>query len=255
MKTLIIEDEQIAASKLIDLIHQYDPKIEILDQIDSVEDAVDWLNDHPTPDLLFLDIHLADGSSFEIFEQAEVKSPVIFTTAYDQYAIQAFKTKSVDYLLKPIKFPDLKAALDKYRELFERPAPQEFGKEMRALASLIQSRQKEYKTRFLVKVGNVIKTISITEVAYFIFEDRTTLLVTKENRRYPVKNTLDELEEMLDPVQFARANRQFIICIDAIQKIHPWFKGRLKLDLKPAQGVDLVISSEKTRGFKEWLDR
>ncbi len=255
MKTLIIEDEQFAANKLISLIHQYDPQIEILDQIDTVEDAVEWLNNNPAPDILFLDIHLADGSSFEIFEQTTVQVPIIFTTAYDQYAIRAFKTKSVDYLLKPIKFPDLKAALDKYHDLFGKPTTQDFGIEMRALASLIQSQQKEYKTRFLVKIGNIIKTISITEVAYFLFEDRTTLIVTKENRRYPLKQTLDELETMLDPHQFTRANRQFIISIDAIQKIHPWFKGRLKLDLNPPQQIDLVISSEKSRGFKEWLDR
>ena len=255
MKTLVIEDEQFAADKLIALIHRYDPEIEILGQFDTVEDAVEWLSQNPSPDLLFLDIHLADGSSFEIFEQTEVRCPVIFTTAYDQYAIQAFKTKSVDYLLKPIKFPDLKAALDKYKEIFTKPSDPGFGQEIRALASLIQSKQKSYKTRFLVKAGNLIKTISITDVAYFLFEDRNTLVVTKDKRRYPVKQTLDELEVILDPHQFTRANRQFIISVDAIHKIHPWFKGRLKLELNPPQNVDLVISAEKTRGFKEWLDR
>lgn len=255
MKALIIEDEQFAADKLIKLIYQYDQTIEILDQIDTVEDGVEWLEQNPTPDLLFLDIHLADGSSFEIFEQTEVQCPIIFTTAYDQYAIQAFKTKSIDYLLKPVKFEDLKAALDKFQDMFGNNVKPGFTREMHALASLIQSQQKAYKTRFLVKVGNTIKTISITNVAYFLFEDRTTLLMTKDKHRYPVKHTLDELEVMLDPLQFTRANRQFIINIDAIHKIHPWFKGRLKLELTPLQPADLVISADKTKSFKEWLDR
>lgn len=255
MNALIIEDEHFAADKLIHLIHQYDPDIEIIGHLDTVEDAVDWFEGNDHPDLLFLDIHLADGSSFEIFEQTDIHCPVIFTTAYDQYAIQAFKTKSVDYLLKPVKFQDLKAALDKFHEVFGKKPDQDFGQGMRALASLIQSQQKAYKTRFLVKAGNLIKTISITDIAYFLFEDRTTLIMTKDQRRYPVKYTLDELEEMLDPHQFNRANRQFIVSIDAIQKIYPWFKGRLKLELTPPQEVDLVISSDKTRGFKEWLDR
>lgn len=255
MKVLIIEDEHFAADKLIQLIHEYDARIEILDQLDSVEDSVEWLSQNPSPDLLFLDIHLADGFSFEIFEQVDVQCPIIFTTAYDQYAIQAFKTKSVDYLLKPIKLEDLQAALDKFKELFARPSSDSFAKEMHALASLIQSQQQAYKTRFLVKVGNLIKTISVTDVAYFLFEDRMTLLVTKEKRRYPLKQTLDELEGVLDPQQFTRANRQFIINIDAIHKIHPWFKGRLKLELNPLQSIDLVISTEKTKDFKAWLDR
>ena len=255
MKALIIEDEQFAIDKLIGMINQYDPAIEILDQLDTVEDSVEWFKENSLPDLLFLDIHLADGSSFEIFEQINIKCPIIFTTAYDQYAIQAFKTKSVDYLLKPIKFEDLKIALDKFNEVFGQKPNQNITSEMHALASLIQSQQKAYKTRFLIKAGNLIKTVSITEVAYFLFEDRTILLVTKDKRRYPVKHTLDELEGLLDPAQFTRANRQFIINIDAIHKIHPWFKGRLKLELSPLQSADLVISSEKTREFKEWLDR
>jgi len=255
MKVLIIEDEQIAADKLTNLIHQYDPKIEILEQFDTVEDTVDWLKQNEAPDLLFLDIHLADGSSFEIFDQFEVNCPVIFTTAYDQYAIQAFKIKSVDYLLKPVKFEDLEAALKKYKEIFESTPTESFSADMQKLAQLIQNQQKEYKSRFLIKVGNIIKTISVNDIAYFQFEDRATLLVTKDNHRYPVNNTLDELEELINPNQFTRANRQFIISIDAIQKIHPYFKGRLKIDLTPKQNVDLVISAEKSKGFKEWLDQ
>ena len=255
MKVLIIEDEQIAADKLTNLVHQYDPEIEILEQFDTVEDTVDWLQENDAPDLLFLDIHLADGSSFEIFDQVEVNCPVIFTTAYDQYAIQAFKIKSVDYLLKPVKFEDLKSALDKYKEIFESNTSDNFSSDMQKLAALIQNQQKEYKSRFLIKVGNIIKTIPVTEVAYFQFEDRATLLITKDNHRYPVNHTLDELEGMLNPKKFARANRQFIITFEAIHKIHPYFKGRLKIDLTPKQSSDLVISAEKAKGFKAWLDQ
>lgn len=255
MKILIIEDEQLAADKLIKLIHQCDPGIEILDQLETIEDSVEWFANQAAPDLLFLDIHLADGLSFEIFEQVSVQCPIIFTTAYDQYAIRAFKTKSIDYLLKPVKLSDLKQALEKYKDLFGQQNTPDFSEEMHALATLIQGKEKIYKSRFLVKVGNVIKTIPVEEIAYFFFEDRTTLLMTKNKHKYPVKHTLDELEEILDPHQFNRANRQFIISIDAIQKIHPWFKGRLKLDLTPSQSIDLVVSSEKTKQFKEWLDR
>lgn len=255
MRTLVIEDEQFAADKLIKLLHQCDPSIEILDQLDTVEDSVLWLANHDHPELIFMDIHLADGSSFDIFEQIKVQCPVIFTTAYDQYAIQAFHTKGIDYLLKPVKKDELQSALVKFKELFGQRNISSLSQEMNALASLIQSQQKAYKARFLIRMGNTIKTISITDIAYFTFEDRLTLLVTKDNHRYPVKHILDELEGLLDPHQFTRANRQFIINIDAIHKIHPWFKGRLKLDLLPQQKSDLVISADKTKGFKAWLDR
>ena len=255
MKALVVEDEQFAAEKLVKLIHQYDSKIEILEQLDTVEDTVGWLNTHPSPDLIFMDIHLADGSSFEIFEQTQVQCPVIFTTAYDQYAIQTFHTQGIEYLLKPIKYKELESAMNKFKALFEQPSNPAFSNDIQALANLLQSQQKVYKTRFLIKMGNTIKTVAVNDVAYFTFEDRLTLLVTKDNHRYPIKHTLDELENLLDPPHFTRANRQFIIGIDAIHKIHPWFKGRLKLDLMPPQKTDLVISADKTKGFKEWLDR
>ena len=255
MKALLIGDEQIAADKLTGLIHQYDSSIEILERFNTVEGTLAWLKENGSPDLLFLDIHLADGSGFKIFEQAKVSCPAIFTTAYDQYAIQAFKTKSVDYLLKPITFTDLKSAMDKYREIYATAPEADFSKEMQALARLIKNQQKEYKRRFLIKMGNTIKTIFISDIAYFLFEDRATLLITRDNHRYPVHYTLDELGKLLNPKQFNRANRQFIISIDAIHKIHPWFKGRLKLELQPKQKKDLEISAEKTNKFKNWLDQ
>ena len=254
MNVLIIEDEPPAADRLAALLRQYAPPLIILDPLDTVEDEVEWIAPKAPSDLLLMDIHLADGSSFEIFEQVEVKSPVIFTTAYDQYALQAFKTNSVDYLLKPVKYVELEAALDKYKKLFRQSTLYKPAINMQELANMLRQPNLSYKSRFLVKAGKLIKTVMVSEVAYFHFEDRLTWLVTKDERRYPVKNTLDELEGLLDPDQFTRANRSFIVGIEAIQKIHPWFKGRLKLDLQPPQEGDLVISAEKTKRFKEWLD-
>ena len=217
----MIEDEHLAAAKLAQLIHRYDPGIQILDEIDTVEESIEWLQQNPPPDLLFMDIHLADGSSFEIFNQVQVKSPIIFTTAYDKYAIQAFRTKSIDYLLKPIKYADFERAMHKFKEMFQRPTGFAKQEDLSDIAYFIRNQAKTYKNRFLIKVGNQIKSVSITEIAYFVFEDRTTLLVTKEGRRYPIKENLDLLEEKLNPLHFARANRQFIVGIDAIKKNSP----------------------------------
>ena len=255
MKALIIEDEQFAADKLIKLIYQYDPAIHILEVLESVEDAVQWFRQNPQPDILFTDIHLGDGSSFEIFEQIQVTCPIIFTTAYDQYAIKAFKTNSIDYLLKPIRYQDLQTALDKLMDLSKWPLTNHMNKDLSALSEVLLQGQIEYKSRFLVRIGNTLKSIPIADVAYFQFEDRITVLITKDNHKYPIQQTLDELIEVLDPKQFIRANRKFVINIEAIKKIHPWFKSRLKLELSPPQKTDLVISTEKTPIFKAWLDR
>jgi len=255
MKALIIEDEELAIKKLVGLIHKFDENIEIIGGIDTVEDAVDWFSNNNLPDILFLDIHLADGSSFEIFEYVTVDCPIIFTTAYDNYALDAFKTNSIDYLLKPIKYDHLETALKKYYKIYplEKPKPNQLN--MDSLAELIRKNDKAYKSRFLVKSGNLISTVPINDVAYFYFEDRVTFLMTFEKKRFSIKQTLDELEGLLNPKNFNRANRQFIINIEAIDKIHPWFKGRLKLTLRPLQVMDLVISADKTRAFKAWLDR
>ncbi len=255
MKVLIIEDERFAAIKLEGLIKAYDPSIEISGPLETVEEAVQCLSGQFSPDLLFLDIHLADGSSFEIFKQVAVDCPIIFTTAYDQYAIQAFKTKSIDYLLKPIKQEELNAAMGKFAALYRGRPERKIEFEIQALAEMLQSNQsKRYKERFLVKRGATIQSIPSDRIAYFHFEDRATLLITQDNHRFPVNQTLDELELVLNPQAFTRANRQFIVHISAIDKIHPWFKGRLKLDLSPKQSTDLVVSAEKTKQFKRWLD-
>ena len=252
MRILIIEDEPFAAKKLEEMIKEYDHDFEILEVLDSIEDAVTWFEQHAQPNLIFLDIHLADGLSFEIFDHVNIEVPIIFTTAFDRYAIQAFKTKSIDYLLKPVRFEELKLALDKYLSWFGDPYQQD---QLQMLAKTLKQGHQSYKRRFLVRAGNVIKTVPLTDIAYFSSMDRTTQIVTSNGRQYPIRQNLDELESLLDPMQFYRANRQFIIRIEAIAKIQPWFKGRLKLQLSPPQGVDLVVSSEKTPAFKRWLDR
>ena len=188
MNVLIIEDESFAAKKLIAFLKKYDGGMRILEQIDTVEDAVDWFCKNDQPDLIFMDIHLADGNSFEIFEHVLIESPIVFTTAYDQYAIRAFKMNSVDYLLKPLRYDDLKAALYKYDRIFNRQSSLD-QVDFKMLKKMI-STGKQYKSRFLVKAGNLIKTVTLSDVAYFYFEDRTTLLVTNEGRRYPIRQTL-----------------------------------------------------------------
>ena len=253
MRILIIEDEQVASDQLKTMLQEIDPHFQIQGPLDSIEDSVDWFIKNKMPDLVLMDIHLADGLSFQIFEKTPITSPVIFTTAYDQYAIRAFKTKSVDYLLKPIKLSELRRAIEKYKEVFASPGFHELSERMKNLSDLIQQQHENYKDRFLVRSGKQITSIPAEEIAYIVYEDRTTIITTVDNHRYPINYKLDELEEVLDPKVFTRANRQFIIHFQSIKKINPWFKGRLKLELFPEQKVDLVISSEKTGAFKKWL--
>ena len=250
MKVLIIEDEPLAAEKLSGLLKKYDENIEILAELDSVESAVNWLENEENPDLIMQDIHLADGSAFEIYEQVSPNSSIIFTTAYDEYAIEAFRLKSVDYLLKPIKFEALEKALMKYESIFKANQG-----EMHELIGLLRKQTQSYRDRYLVKAGNLIKSINSRDIAYFYSDQRVIILVTHEGKKFPVDQTLDEIENELDPEIFNRANRQFIVNINAISEIHPYFKGRLKINLKPQQQGDIVISSEKSRGFKEWLGK
>jgi two-component system response regulator LytT len=251
MKILIIEDEQAAARRLEKLLLEIAPESEILDRLDSVEASVEWLQQHPSPDLIMLDIHLADGASFEIFEHVQVKCPIIFTTAYDEYALQAFKVNAVDYLLKPIKSTELSTALAKFKDLHQaKPAPD--------LAALLNSIRKHespnYLRRMLIKLGNSIKLVDMTDAAYFYTKDKITFLVVRSTgKRYPVDYPLDKLESMIDPKDFFRINRQFIVQIHAIKEMHPYSKSRVKIDLDPATDLETVVSTERAAEFKKWL--
>lgn len=254
MKVLVVEDESPAAQNLVALIHQYDEKIQVLDQLDTIESTVDFLINNPAPDLIFLDIHLADGKSFDIFDEITIESPVIFTTAYDQYAIRAFKHNSVDYLLKPVKYEELAASIEKFKKIYQSDPGYNFKKELNSISELISGQKKIFKSRFLVKAGKLIKTIMVDDIAYFHADQRIVFLTTKDGKNYPLDYTLDEVEQMIDHQHFHRVHRKAIIGIDAIREILPYFKGRVKIYLNPEYSEGLVVSSERTPLFKEWLN-
>ena len=255
MKVVIIEDEEPAANALEKIILELRPDTQILSSPGSVEEAVEWLDLHQAPDLIFSDIQLSDGNSFEIFKQVEVSCPVVFTTAYNEYAIQAFKVNSIDYLLKPIQKKEVSKAIKKYEDLQQH----QLGRELGNLQNLLQQSgastgRTERKTRFVAKSGQSLVSVPAGEVAYFLAEEGVVFLYNFEGKRFLVNYTLDELMEQLDENSFTRANRQLIVHIDAIKEVRPYFKGRLQLVLDPDPGEQFVVSSSKAPGFREWLD-
>lgn len=248
MKILIIEDENLAAKRLIQLIKEQIPDCEIFGNLDTVTASVEWLKNNPEPDLIFLDIQLADGISFEIFEKVKVNSPIIFCTAYDQYAIKAFKLNSIDYLLKPIDPEDLNRALNKFQSGRKVPSVT-----LDQIKLLLHPVQKTYKNRFLVKIGERIQTVDIQEIAYFFSEDKVTLLQTRQGKKFIVDYTLDEVEDMLDPERFFRLNRKYISAINAIKEVFTYSNSRLKIHLENCSDNDILISRERMGLFKNWL--
>lgn len=244
MKVLIIEDETPAFNRLGKLIQEVVPVADILPQLDSVSAARKWFAGHPLPDVVFMDIHLADGSAFDFLEQTSLDCPIIFTTAYDQYAIEAFKVSSIDYLLKPVKREDLQKAfvkLKQFRNIFQegqRPAPAE---------------KQEYKKRFVIRYGEHIKTLNVEDIAYFYSENRATFARNHDGRNLPVDYNLDNLEALLDPASFFRINRQYLISLEAIAEMKTYSKARVIVTLKPAAQEQPVVSSERSAHFKQWL--
>lgn len=259
MKLLIIEDEDLAARKLKKLVLEIDPEIEVVGMTESIETSVEWLQQHPAPDLILMDIELCDGQSFEIFNQVEVKSAVIFTTAYDEYALKAFRVNSIDYLLKPVREEDLRRGLEKYQSLKDRfgaearPAPLNIDLLMEELRKTQTAPQREYRERFLVKFGQRFVTVETDEIAYFFAEDRVNFIKTRAGQKYMIDYTLDELEQMLTPKAFFRANRQFIVHFKSVDTVQPYFNSKLKITLKPATDIEILISREKASAFKEWM--
>lgn len=248
MTVLIIEDEAAAARRLEKMVLDIEPDATIPGKPDSVESAVEWLSTHPAPDLILMDIHLADGSSFEIFEHLEVTSPVIFTTAYDEHALRAFKENTVDYLLKPVKSNELSAAFEKYRRIHGSPTP-----DYRRLTSLGGERN-EFLRRTLIRMGNSFKLVEINESVYFYTRDKITFLVSGDTgKRYPTDYTLDKLEEVLNPALFFRINRQFIVGIKSIREMQMHSKGRVRIDLEPETDQETIVSVERSAAFKKWL--
>lgn len=255
MKILIIEDEALAAKRLKNLLLDNDPAFTILDVIDSVEDAVFWFKDHAPPDLIFMDIMLADGQSFEIFEHVEIRTPVIFTTAFDEFAIQAFKVNSIDYLLKPVEPQLLEGALRKFHSMA--PAPDNFRAIMESL--LISGRdpvvRPQYRNRFLIRQGDKFIPVSVTDAAHFSFEDKLSFLNSFANKRYMLDYTLDELDKMLDPEVFFRLNRQYITSFSAVRSVHNYFNGKLKVYVEPDVPEGVIVSKNRANQFKNWLNR
>lgn len=251
MTTIIIEDETLTAKRLLSLLHKYDPAIDVLAMLPSVKEAVDWFDSNQAPDLIFMDIHLEDDLAFRIFDQVELKAPVIFTTAYDEYMIQAFKVNSIDYLLKPVNYDELVQAIEKFKSLKKQFAQPELEK----LLAFIGKKEQEYKSRFMITVGTRIKSIGIEEIAYFYSEEKMTFMVTREGQTLPIDFSLDKLSSQLNPRDFFRISRQFIVSFSSIQNVHTHIKGKLKLDLLPKTKFEVMVSGDRMTDFKEWLGR
>jgi DNA-binding LytR/AlgR family response regulator len=249
MNCLIVEDEKVAAERLSGLIKKYDPTIDITGIVQSVKNAVQWLNTHQAPYLIFMDIQLADGLSFEIFEQTIVKTPIIFTTAYDEYALKAFKVNSIDYLLKPIDQDELNNAINKFKK---NNVPNEIPTQV--FDSILHSLTKKYKNKFVIKVGEHIKVFTADDIQCFYSLEKYTFLQNNSGRDYAVNYSLDQLEDLLDPAQFFRINRKFIVSLSAISDIISYSNSRLKVKLNTNESDDLIVSREKAQDFKKWLE-
>jgi len=253
MNVLIIEDEPQAAQRLETLVKKLVPTVVVLRKIDTVTKSVEWLKNHPSPDLIFMDIQLADGISFQIFEHCEVKAPVIFTTAYDEYALKAFKVNSIDYILKPVDKDELEMALKKYHTLSS--GGKKSGVALDNIEQAIQMLTKKFKTRFIIKVGEHLRSVEVTDILFFLSLEKATFCYTKDGRKNILDFTLDQLEGILDPGRFFRINRKYIVSNESIQDMISYTNSRLKLVLKNSDDRDVIVSRERVQEFKEWLDR
>ncbi|HYC87117.1 MAG TPA: LytTR family DNA-binding domain-containing protein [Chryseosolibacter sp.] len=251
MKVAIIEDEETASGRLKKILADLDSRVEVVCVIESIERAVPWFKSNPAPDLIFADIQLADGPSFEIFRQTEIVCPVIFTTAFDSYALDAFKFNGIDYILKPIKRSDIEASLKKYSSL--RGANHAALIDYREILSSLTSMKSAFQKRIVVRIGQTIRTVEISDVAYFYTEEKIAFACMRDAKRLPLDFTLDELEKILDPSEFFRINRQFIIHIRAIENMYSYPKSRIKVVLKPHSETETVVSAERSPAFREWL--
>ncbi|WP_452602407.1 LytR/AlgR family response regulator transcription factor [Pontimicrobium sp. MEBiC06410] len=251
MRVIIIEDEKPSARRLQRMLQALDMEAETL--LHSVEESIAWFQNNEHPDLIFLDIQLSDGLSFEIFDAVEVKSAIIFTTAYDEYALQAFKLNSIDYLLKPIDDDDLEAAVSKFKTRL--PQKQSVTLDFNDIKKLlINPIEREYKKRFSVKVGQHLKLINIDDIECFYSENKGTYLYTKEGRNYLLDNTLDQLEEELEPQAFFRINRKFFVNIQAIKDMVSYTNSRLQIKLNTYNEQDIIVARERVKDFKQWLE-
>lgn len=253
MKVIIIEDEAPAFRRLQKILEEIVTEIEIIEVIDSVSESIKWIRNHDLPDLFFMDIQLSDGLSFEIFEQVKVTKPVIFTTAFDEYMLKAFKVNSIDYLLKPIKKEDLQQSLNKYQEIHHNFNDTDQSN-LLGLIRQVRLDDKKFKTRYLIKQGDKLMSVEIDSISYFQTRHGVVHLINREGKKYLMDQTMDELSQQLDPEKFYRANRQFIVSFESIVITHRYHKGKLLLELSPTSEEDVIVSAEKASDFKMWLD-
>lgn len=250
MKVLIFEDERYTAIRLKNLLNEIDSSIEVIKIISSVEAGIKWYQENEMPDLIFQDIILTDGNCFDIFKAVKVTSPVIFTTAFSDYAIQSFKVNSIDYIVKPYDINNIRTALKKltsFKNTFLLP-------ENNLLKEIINKNELTPRKRFLVKIGNNFSTINSSDVAYIISEDGLTFVTLFSKKKYIVDYSIVDLSNQLDSSVFFQVNRKIIINIDSVKKINSWFNSRLKVEINPPVNNEIIVSRERVKSFKEWLD-
>lgn len=252
MKVLIIEDELPNAKRLKSILEDIDPEIEVLAMLEGVTESIDWFSHHDHPDLVFTDVRLTDGLCFDIFSQIKLKCPVIFTSAFDEYALRAFQVNSVDYLLKPIKKEELAKSLHKFKTTMHPPY---LGQILDDVAAILKQQQKNYRTRFLIPSRDSFYTLMIKDIAYFYTEYRITRAVMPNNQHHIIPFTMEELEEQLDPDVFFRVSRQYLINNNSILRINNYFNGKLHIVLHPEPPEKIIMSRDRSKTFKQWLDR
>lgn len=261
MNVVVIEDERLTAQRLISLVKKYDASINVLAEIPSVTEAIKWFGNEAFAivDLIFMDIHLEDGDGFQIISKLNLNTPIIFTTAFDEYMIKAFKVNSIDYLLKPINYEELAAAIDKFRSLRSNNNELQAGSMhadiTRLLKQLTQKNDPGFKERFMVTLGTRIRSVNTESIAYFYLEEKTVLMVTTDGAILPIDYSLDKLTQVINPAQFFRVSRQFIVSLSSIQTVRTIGGGKLKLDLIPKRKQDVTVSGDRVSDFKEWLGK
>lgn len=252
MTVLIIEDEAPAARRLQKLLEEINPQISIIAVLGGVNESIEWLQSNTCPDIIFMDIQLNDGISFEIFDQVNIPHPIIFTTAFDDYVLNAFKVNSIDYLLKPINEEELKRSLDKYENLKSQFTTSDHSL-IKSLVSQVQQQDKQYKTRFLVKKGEQLLSINTADILSFQSRNGLVYILTAGNKKYLIDQTLDDLAQILDSQKYFRVNRQFILSYESIQIVHKFGKGKLLVETTFNCDEQIIISAEKASIFKTWF--
>ncbi|MBV6644735.1 MAG: response regulator transcription factor [Cyclobacteriaceae bacterium] len=252
MRVVIVEDERLSAQRLEKLVIEVAPEIEVIAMLDSVAESKGWFIDNTMPDLMFLDIQLNDGTGFDLLDSLKYQPPVIFTTAYDEYAIRAFKFNSVDYLLKPIEEDKLRFSIKKFRNNHPRLSNEEVSNDgYDALQRIISG---NFKKRFLIKIGEKYQPVDVDEIAFFIYKNAATYVVTKTGLNLPIDQTLEQLSGVLNPLDFFRVNRKMLISLSCIKEINTYFNSRLLLQVDPDPGMEAVVSRERVSEFKRWMD-